>query len=101
MNVSTTSFSPAQMILAWTLIILLLGWFFTFTALTIHDFLRRKVELEDMPASTMPTQIIDVLPQAEHKNVVEMAGSASHHALTYTEQASERVYDKQYHPPSF
>ena len=70
MNVSTTSFSPAQMILAWTLILLLLGWFFTFTALTIHDYLKRKVELEDMPASTMPTQIIDVLPQAEHKNVV-------------------------------
>lgn len=90
MNVSTTSFSPAQMILAWTLIILLLSWFFIFTALAIHDYLKRKVEWEDIPASSKPIPIIGVLPQEEHKNVVEMARSVSQQDLMYTEQTSER-----------
>ncbi len=90
MNVSITGFSPAQIILAWTLILLLLSWFFIFTALTIHDYLKRKVEWEEIPASTRPIPIISVLPQEEHKNAVEMAGSSSQHDPTYIEQTSER-----------
>jgi hypothetical protein len=90
MNVSTTSFSPAQMILAWTLILLLLSWFSIFTALAIHDYLKRKVEWEDIPSSSRPIPIIDVLPQEEHNNVVEMPRSPSPHHLMYTKQPGER-----------
>ena len=89
MNVSTTSFSPAQMILAWILIILLLSWFSIFTTLAIHDYLKRKVEWEDIPLSSGSVPIIGVLPQEEHNNVVEMPRSTPHD-LTYTEQTSER-----------
>jgi hypothetical protein len=89
MDVSTTSFSPAQMILAWILILLLLGWFFIFTTLAIHDFLKRRVEWEDIPASTRPIPIIHKPTQAEHKNVVEMAGSALPHDHAYPEPPDE------------
>ena len=44
MNVSTTSFSATQMILAWTLILLLSSWFIIFTALALRDFVITKVE---------------------------------------------------------
>ena len=90
MNVSTTSFSPTQMILAWTLILLLLSWFFIFTALAIHDYLKKKVELEEISSSTRPIPIIGKLPQEEHKNVVEMAGCRSPHDLAYPEHQGEQ-----------
>jgi hypothetical protein len=89
MNVSTTSFSPAQIILAWTLILLLLGWFFIFTTLAIHDYLKRRVEWEDIPASTRPIPITNKPLQEEHKNVVEMAGSALPHDHAYPEPPDE------------
>src|SRR5574337_1072623 len=89
MNVSTTSFSPAQMILAWTLILLLLSWFFIFTTLALHDFLKRKVEWEDLPASTRPIPIIHKLPQEKHEYIVETAGNVSQHELAYPEQPDE------------
>lgn len=90
MDVSTTSFSPTQMILAWILILLLLSWFFIFTTLAIHDYLKRKVEWEDVPESSRPIPIVGKLRQEEHKNVVEMTGSASPHDLAYPEQPDEQ-----------
>ncbi len=89
MDVSTTSFSPAQMILAWTLILLLLSWFFIFTSLAIHDYLKRKVEWEDIPASTRPMPIINKPLQEEPKDIVEIAGSALPHDHAYPEQSGE------------
>lgn len=90
MDVSTTSFSPTQMILAWILILLLLSWFFIFTTLAIHDYLKRKVELEDLPASTGPIPIVGKLRPEEHRKAVEVAGSASPHDLSYPEQPDEQ-----------
>ena len=90
MNVSTTSFSPTQMILACTLILLLLSWFFIFTALAIHDYLKKKVEMEDISTSTRPIPIIGGPPQEEHKNIAEMAGSRSPHDLAYQEHLGEQ-----------
>src|SRR5690242_13610403 len=89
MNVSTTSFSPAQMILAWTLILLLLGWFCIFTTLAIHDYLKRRVEWENIPASTRPISTLNKPPHEEHKNVVENAGSALPHDHAYPEPPDE------------
>jgi hypothetical protein len=89
MNVSTTGFSPTQMILAWTLLILLLSWFIIFIALAIHDYVMKRVEWEDKPSSSRPIPIIGVLPNEEHHKVVEMAGGT-----TYYERAnSERSID--------
>ena len=89
MDVSTTSFSPAQMILAWTLILLLLSWFFIFTILAIHDYLKRRVDWEDIPASTRPMAIINKPLQDEHKNVVEVPGSTLPHDQPYPEKPGE------------
>ena len=77
MNVSTTSFSPTQVILASILLVLLLSWFFIFTALAIHDYVIKKVEWEDIPTPSRPIEVIGVLHKTEHHNFVEMAGSAT------------------------
>jgi hypothetical protein len=48
MNVSTTSFSPTQMILAWILLVLLLSWSIIFATLALRDFVMKKVD-DQMP----------------------------------------------------
>ena len=76
MDVSTTGFSPSQVILAWILLVLLLSWFFIFTALAIRDHIMKKVEWTDIPTPTSPIQAIGVPHNTEHHNLVEMAASA-------------------------
>lgn len=90
MNVSTTSFSPTQMILAWTLILLLSSWFIIFTALVIRDFAIKKVEWEDIPTPSRPIPIIGVLSKEGHQNLVEKARGTKHYERTNTERASDR-----------
>ena len=85
MNVSTTSFSPTQMILAWTLLVLLLSWFIIFTALALRDFVMKKVEWEDLSTSSRPIPIVSVQPKEEHQNLVGMAGGTLHHEHTNTD----------------
>jgi hypothetical protein len=89
MNVSTTSFSPTQLILAFTLIILLSSWFILFTALALRDFVMKKVEWENIPTPSRPIPIISVLPKEEHQNFVEMAGGTKQHERTNTERAGD------------
>ena len=89
MNVSTTSFSPTQMILAWTLLILLLSWLIIFTALPIRDYVKKKVEWEDIPTPSRPIPIIGIQQKEDHQNFVEMAGGTKHQERTNSEQASE------------
>jgi hypothetical protein len=47
MDVTTSTFSPTQMILVWTLLGLLLTWFITFTVLALLAFITKKAEWED------------------------------------------------------
>ena len=89
MNVSTTSFSPTQMILALMLILLLSSWFIIFTALTFRDFMMKQVEWENIPTPSRPIPIISVLPKEEHQHVVEMAGSTKHPERTNTERSND------------
>ena len=89
MNVSTTSFSPTQMILALTLILMLSSWFIIFTALAFHDFVMNKVEWENIPTPSRPIPIISVLPKEEHQNLIEMAGSTKHPEHTNKERSSD------------
>jgi len=85
MNVSTTSFSPAQMILAWTLLVLLLSWFILFTALALRDFVMNKVEWEDLTTPSRSIPIVSVQPNEEHHNLVGIAGDTVRHERTNTE----------------
>lgn len=89
MAVSTTSFSPTQVILACVLLVLLLSWFFIFTVLAIRDYVVKKVEWEDIPTPTGPIQVISVLPKTEHQNFVEIAGSAKQLERSDSEQSSD------------
>ena len=79
MNVSTTSFTPIQMILAWTLLVLLLSWFILFTALALRDFVRNKVEWEDVATPSRSIPIVSVLPKEECHNFIGMAEDTRHH----------------------
>ena len=88
MNVTTTSFSPTQMILAWTLLVLLLSWFTIFTALALREFVMKKVEWEDLPTPSRPIPIIGAQPKEEHRQIVGMAGGTTYHERTNTEQSS-------------
>ncbi len=54
MNVTTSAFSPTQMILAWTLLVLLLTWLITFSVLALRVYANRKAEWEDLPMPTVP-----------------------------------------------
>jgi hypothetical protein len=62
MDVTTSAFSPTQMILAWTLLGLLLTWLITFTFLALRAFITRKAEWEDLRRPAKSFQIIPVEP---------------------------------------
>ena len=89
MDVSTTSFSPTQVILACILLILLLSWFFIFSILAIRSYVMKKVEWEELPAPTSPIQAINILRKPEHYNFVEMAGSTKQHERADSERSSD------------
>ena len=63
MDVTTSTFSPTQMILAWTLLGLLLTWFITFTLLALRTFLTRKAEWEDLRRPSKSFPVIPVQPK--------------------------------------
>ena len=84
MNVSTTSFTPTQMILAWTLLVLLLSWFILFTALALRDYVRNKVEWEDVATPSKSIPIVSILPKEEYHNLIGMAEDTAHHDRTNT-----------------
>jgi hypothetical protein len=54
MDIITSTFSPTQMILAWTLLGLLLTWLITFTVLALRAFVSKKAEWKDLPTSSKP-----------------------------------------------
>ena len=89
MDVSTTSFSPTQVILALILLLLLLSWFFIFTAMAIRDFVMKKVEWEDVPTPTSPIQVISVQHKTEYHNYAEMAGTAKQQEHANSERSSD------------
>jgi hypothetical protein len=89
MNVTTTSFSPTQMILAWTLLLLLLSWLIIFAALALREFVMKKVEWEDLPTPSGPIPIIGVQSKEKHRQIIEMVGGTTHHERANTELSSE------------
>lgn len=75
MDVSTTSFSPTQMILAWSLLALLVSWFIIFIALAIRDYIMKKVEWEDIPTTSSSIPIMNGQLIENHQNLVGIAGN--------------------------
>ena len=79
MNVTTSSFSPAQMILAWTLLGLLMSWLILFTTLALREFVTKKVESEDVPTLSRPILDISTQPDEEQRQYVEVVGGNIHY----------------------
>lgn len=79
MNVTTSSFSPAQMILAWTLLGLLLSWLILFTILALREFVMKKAEWEDLPTPSRPIPAISTQPAEERRQYVGVARGNIHH----------------------
>jgi hypothetical protein len=89
MNVTTTSFSPTQMILAWTLLGLLLSWLIIFTALALREFVNKKVEWEVLPTPSRPIPTISAQPAEEQRQFAGVAGGNLHHEGTNTKLSSD------------
>jgi hypothetical protein len=62
MNVTTSTFSLTQMILAWTLLGLLLSWLITFTVLALRSFIMKKDEWVDFPTPSTPFPAVSFQP---------------------------------------
>jgi hypothetical protein len=89
MEVSTTSFSPTQMILAWTLLVLLLCWFIIFATLALRNVFMKKNAWEDEFTSSRPIPIIGIQSIEEHPNLVGTTRNALHHAHPNTERSHD------------
>jgi len=87
MNVTTSSFSPTQLILAWTLLGFLLSWLIIFTALALRDFVMKKAEWEDLPTPTRPIPVVSAHPVEEQRQYVGVAGGNIRYEGTHTEQS--------------
>ena len=87
MNVTTSSFSPTQMILAWILLGLLLSWLIIFTALALRDLVMKKAEYEDLPTPTRPIPTFSAQPAEEQRQYVGVAGGNIRYEGTNTEQS--------------
>ena len=85
MNVTTSGFSPTQMILAWTLLGLLFCWFIIFTVLALRDFVMKKAEWEDVPTPSRPLPAISTQSTEKQGQYVWVAGGNIHHEGTNTE----------------
>ena len=60
MDVTTSTFSATQIILAWTLLGLLLTWLITFTVLALRAFVSKKAEWKDLPT---PSKSFPAIPK--------------------------------------
>jgi hypothetical protein len=82
MNVTTSSFSLTQTILAWTLLGLLVSWLIIFTALALREFVMKKAEWEDLATQSRPIPAISTQPSDEQWQYVGVAGGNIHNQGT-------------------
>jgi hypothetical protein len=62
MNVSPSTFSATQMILAWTLIGVLVSWLVIFTVLALRVFVMNKAEFDDLSTTSHPLPVLSARP---------------------------------------
>ena len=89
MEVSTTSFSPTQMLLAWTLLVLLLSWFIIFAALALRNVFMKKDTWEDEFVSSKPIPIIGIQSIEAHSNLVGTAKNTLHNEHSNIERSRD------------
>ncbi len=73
MNVTTSTFTGTQMILAWTLIGLLVSWLIIFAALSLRVFVMKNTEFEDLPSPFRPLPTISAQPTDSQPHYVRIA----------------------------
>jgi hypothetical protein len=73
MNVTTSTFTLTQMILAWTLLGLLVSWLIIFAALSLRVFVLKNAEREDLPTPSRPLPAISIQPADTQLHYVEVA----------------------------
>ncbi len=73
MNVSTSTFTATQMILAWTLLGLLLSWLIIFAVLSLRVFGMKNAESEDLSTPSGPLPAISVRPADTQPQYVKVA----------------------------
>lgn len=73
MNVTTSTFTGTQMILAWTLIGLLVSWLIIFAALSLRVFVMKNAEFEDFPTPLRPLPSISAQPTDSQPHYVRVA----------------------------
>jgi hypothetical protein len=73
MNVTTSAFSLTQMILAWTLLGLLVGWLIIFAALSLRVFVMKNADWEDLPTPSRPVPVISLRPADTQRHYIGVA----------------------------
>jgi hypothetical protein len=61
------------MILAWTLLGLLISWLIIFAALSLHVFVMKNAECEDVPTPSRPLPAISTQPANTQLHYIEIA----------------------------
>ncbi len=88
MNVTTSAFSLTQMILAWTLLALLVGWLIIFAALALRVFFK-NAEWEDLPTPSRPHPAIYVQSADSQLQYVRVATGDVRPKSTHTESSRD------------
>jgi hypothetical protein len=70
MDVSTSTFSFTQTLLAWTLLGLLLFWLITFAVLALRSLTPEKGELEDLPTPAESFPAVSTHTHAQYAGTV-------------------------------
>jgi hypothetical protein len=73
MNVTTSTFTLTQMILAWTLLGLLVSWLIIFATLALRAFVMKNAEWEDLPTRSRPLPAISAQPADTQLQYVRVA----------------------------
>jgi len=93
MDVTTSTFSATQIILSWTLLVLLLTWLITFSVLALRAFVSKKAEWKDLPTPSRPFPAIPKpSPQTTRTQwdyIGAHAGETMPEGVNYTESASD------------
>ena len=60
-----------------------------FITLAIRDYVKKKVEWEDIPAESSSTPMIGVSANVEHHNFIDMAGNTKNQERANSELSSD------------
>lgn len=88
MYVTTSTFSLTQMVLAWTLLALLVGWLIIFATLSLRVFFK-NAEWEDLKTASRPHPAISIQPADSQLQYVRVATGDVQPKSTHTESSRD------------